>query len=291
MKKIILLAAFLPLPVHAALVDMWLFNDVPLGAVANGTNSVGVNGGVATIRGAGVTSDAMSTLGGAGGRGINLPGGASGTAGYIDLPNGLASTNGPNLTLNTWMTIDGLDNWARVFDFGSTDIGTGTQGGELFSPGGGGQGFEYIMISAMNGTDINTHRLENRENGATLNTTDGFNPVALGTEHLWTFVWQDVGGGQVVQKYYFDGVLGAQSAPYFGNISQLNDVNNWLGRSNWTGDGNTNGTYDMFAVYNTAFSDAEVMASFLQGPVVPEPTTNLVLAGSLLALGMRRRRS
>lgn len=274
------------MPLHAALVDMWLFNDVPNGAIADGTTSIGVNGGIATIRGAGASSDAMA---GTGLRGINLPGGSSNTQAYIDLPNGLASTNGPDLTINTWMTIDGFHNWARVFDFGSTDIGTGTQGGELFSPGGGGQGFEYIMISAMNGTDINVHRLENRENGATLNTTDGVSPVTLGSEHLWTFVWDDIGGGQSIQKYYLDGVFIVQSAPFNSTLAQLNDVNNWLGRSNWTGDGNTDGTYDMFAVYNTAFTDVEVAASFAAGPI-PEPSTNLVLAGSLLALGMRRRR-
>jgi hypothetical protein len=247
-----------------------------------------VNGGVATIRGAGATSDAIA---GGGVRGINLPGGPNGaSAAYIDLPNGLASTNGPDITINTWLSIEGTGNWARIFDFGSTDVGSGTQGGELGGPGGGGQGFEYIMLSAMNGLDTNSHRMENRENGGTLNTTDGFSPYTLGTEHLWTFVWDDIGGGQSVQRYYFDGVFQAQSAPFFSNLAQLNDVNNWLGRSNWTSDANTDATYDQFAVYNTAFTDPEAAAAFAAGPI-PEPATHLVLAGSLLALGLRRRRA
>ena len=290
MKKLILLAALLPLPLHAALVEMWLFNDVPLGAVPSGTTSIGVNGGVATIRGANATSDVMTTMSGSGVRGINLPGGGSGTEAYIDLPNGLASANGPDLTINTWMTIDGLNNWARIFDFGSTNTGVGTQGGELFGPGGGGEGFEYIMISAMNGTNQNLHRLENRENQATANTTDGTSIFTLGSEHLWTFVWDDLGGGQSQQSYYFDGVLAAQSVPFFSNLAQLNDVNNWLGRSNWTGDANTNGTYDQFEVYNTAFNSSEALASFNAGPI-PEPSGTLMLAGSLLGLMARRRRA
>ena len=289
MKKHILLSALLPLPVHAALVDMWNFNDVAGGAVADGTPSIGVNGGVAVIRGAGASSDVMTTMSGAGGRGINLPGGASSTAAYIDMPNGLASA-GLNLTLNTWMTIDSVQGWSRVFDFGSTDTGVGPQGGELFGPGGGGQGFEYILLSAMNGGDPNTHRMENRENGFTTNTTDGVSTFAFASEHLWTFVWEDMGGGLARQSYYFDGILNGQSAPFASNLAQLNDVNNWLGRSNWTGDANTDGTYDQFEVYNNAFTPAEVAASFAAGPV-PEPSGTLILAGSLLGLLARRRRA
>ncbi len=291
MKKYIFLTALVPLPLHAALVEMWTFNDVPLGPVADGTLSIGVNGGVAQIRGGGVNSVTASGGGflGTGGRGIDLPGGASGTAGYIDLPNGLVSSHS-EITLNTWMTIDGIQGWSRIFDFGSTNIGTGTQGGELFGPGGGGEGFEYIMISAMNGTDPNLHRLEYRENQATINTTDGTTTFALGTEHLWTFVWDDLGGGQATQAYYFDGILMAQSPVFAASLTNLNDVNNWLGRSNWTGDANTDGTYDQFEVYNTAFSAAEVQAAFAAGPI-PEPSTQLVLAGSLLGLFLRRRRA
>lgn len=287
MKKLILATcATLPLPLHAALVEMWTFNNVPLGAVPSGTTSVGVNGRIATILGDGASSDATF---GPGVRGINLPGGASGNAGYIDLPNGLASAR-TDLTLETWVTIDSLQAWSRIFDFGSSDTGVGTQGGEVFSPGGGGQGFEYIMISAMNGTDTNFQRLEHRENAATLNTTDGNNPYALGVPHLWTFVWDDIGGGQSTQAYYMDGVLRAQSVPFANTLANLNDVNNWLGRSNWTGDANTDGTYDQFAVYDTAFSGAEALASFNAGPI-PEPSGTLMLAGSLLGLVARRRRA
>jgi hypothetical protein len=287
MKRLVFLCAALPLPLHAALVEMWTFNDVPVGAAPSGTTSIGVNGGVATILGAGAQSTTTNMTGL---RGIDLPGGGSGTAAYIDLPNGLASTNGPDLTLNTWMTIDGVQAWSRIFDFGSTNTNVGQQGGELFGPGGGGEGFEYIMISAMNGTDPNFHRLENRENQGTLNTTDGNTSFLFGSEHLWTFVWDDIGGGQSIQSYYFDGNLVVSSVPFASNLAQLNDVNNWLGRSNWTGDANTDGTYDQFEVYNTAFNAAEVLAAFQAGPVIPEPSGSVLLAGSLLGLMARRRR-
>ncbi|HWB03148.1 MAG TPA: LamG-like jellyroll fold domain-containing protein [Verrucomicrobiales bacterium] len=286
MKKLIFLTAALPLPLNAALIEMWTFNDVPVGNAPSGTTSIGINGRVATVLGAGATSDAT---GGPGVRGINLPGGGSGAAAYIDLPNGLASAR-TDMTLETWVTVSSLQAWSRIFDFGATNVGSGPQGGELFGPGGGGEGTEYIMISAMNGTDNLHQRLENRENQITTNTTDGAANNTLGVQHLWTFVWDDLGNGTSTQAYYMDGVLYAQSAPFASNLAQLNDVNNWLGRSNWTGDANTDGTYDQFSVYDTAFNSAEAAAGFARGPV-PEPSGTLVLAGSLLGLISRRRRA
>ena len=53
------------------------------------------------------------------------------------------------------------------------------------------------------------------------------------------------------------------------NLSRLNDVNNWLGRSNWTGDANLAGTFDEFRVYNGLLNEAAVQANFTAGPNSP----------------------
>ena len=287
MKKLLLCSALLPLPVHAALVECWPFNNVAAGGVADGTVSLGINGMPAVIRGAG----ALST-GGA----IDLPGGGSNVAAYIDLPNGLISTRS-SVTLETWMTISNANNsWQRVFDFGSTDIGNGSpNGGELFSPGGGGQGADYILLAPNQGTNPGAQRLEYRNDFNTVNTTDSSVNLAPlhGTEHLFSFVWEDLGGGLARQGWYLDGNLAVMSGAFAGSLASINDVNNWLGRSNWTGDANMDGTYDQFALYDHAMSAAQVSAAFAAGPVshVPEPASSLVLAGSLLGLMIRRRRA
>ncbi len=287
MKKLLLFSALLPLPVHAALVECWPFNNVAAGGVADGTVSLGINGMPAVIRGAG----ALST-GGA----IDLPGGGSNVAAYIDLPNGLISTRS-SVTLETWMTISNANNaWQRVFDFGSTDIGNGSpNGGELFSPGGGGQGADYILLAPNHGNNPLLQRLEYRDNYATGNSTDSgidMNPF-YGSQHLFTFVFEDLGGGLARQGWYLDGNLAAMSGAFGGSLANINDVNNWLGRSNWTGDANMDGTYDQFALYDHAMSAAQVSAAFAAGPVqhVPEPASSLVLAGSLLGIMVRRRRA
>jgi hypothetical protein len=53
-------------------------------------------------------------------------------------------------------------------------------------------------------------------------------------------------------------------------LGNLNDVNNWLGRSNFTSDGNFDGMLNEFRIHNTPLSPGQVDASFDAGPnVVP----------------------
>jgi hypothetical protein len=53
-----------------------------------------------------------------------LSGGSSNTAPYGDLPNGLISGL-TDVTIEAWYTLNGTNNWQRVFDFGSSDGGAG----------------------------------------------------------------------------------------------------------------------------------------------------------------------
>ena len=80
---------------------------------------------------------------------LKLPGGASATQAYGDLPNGLLSSL-TDATLEAWVTIDGSQNWGRIFDFGSSDVGGGV-GGEVTGPGGGGEGRDYLALTASRG--------------------------------------------------------------------------------------------------------------------------------------------
>lgn len=283
MKKILLISALLPLPLQAALVEGWNFNDIPAGAITGDGSAISrgvVSSSPAIILGAG----AIST-----GTGIDLPGGSSATQAYIDLPNGIISAR-TDMTVNAWMTIDSRQAWQRVFDFGSTTVG-GVEG-ELNSAGGGGEGWDYVLLAPNRGTADFQNRLEARADKVTFNTTDSALSYSLGEPHLFTFVWDDVGGGQSNQAWYLDGVLAAQSGDFNMTLSQVTDVNNWLGRSNWTGDANTDGTYDSFAIYDTAWQADAVANAFAGGSrlLVPEVSSSVMMAGSFLGLLARRKR-
>jgi len=76
-------------------------------------------------------------------------------------------------------------------------------------------------------------------------------------------------------------------------LSSIPDVNNWLGRSQYSGDLNTDGVYDEFRVYNYALSPNQVLGNFNAGPDVinvPEPGTATLLGITAGAMGLRKRR-
>ena len=86
----------------------------------------------------------------------------------------------------------------------------------------------------------------------------------------------DGGSGLPVGTIYIDGAkVGEFTAPAEAQISQLNDVNNWLGRSNWTADANVQGTYDEFRLYDYALDKDEVLGNFEAGPDI----LNLAIPG------------
>ncbi|MFP6906668.1 MAG: LamG domain-containing protein, partial [Verrucomicrobiota bacterium] len=65
-------------------------------------------------------------------------------------------------------------------------------------------------------------------------------------------------------------------------IGQLNDVNNWLGRSNWTADSNLQGDFDEVRIYDRVLSAEEVQGSFIAGPDLVDTTGQG--RGALLAI-------
>jgi len=69
-------------------------------------------------------------------------------------------------------------------------------------------------------------------------------------------------------------------------LSTINDVNVWLGKSQWV-DPYFNGQFDEFRIYNGVVSDTAMAASFSAGPnalFVPLPSLSVALSGSSVVL-------
>jgi hypothetical protein len=240
-------------------------------------------GGAVTDTGSAATPDSNGVVQGAGatfsGNRLVLPGGPSATASYVDLPNGLISSNGAvnggtgQLTLEGWVRQTGSQSWSRIYDLGSNTTG------EITGPGGGGNGSDFVMLTAQTG-GVPVHRFEVTDAGNPLNRWDE-NTSAFNNQDLHFVLTWDEATGKV--RYYENGkeVGGLDSGVL---MSDINDVNDWLGRSQFTADANFQGEYDEFRVYNRVLTPAEVTGDFQAGPDVvtagQQPVSDVYVRGS-----------
>jgi hypothetical protein len=244
----------------------WSFNEpaATLEADAPLTDSVG--GATAYVRSAETKLTGSQVL---------LTGGASATGSYIDLPNGILSSRSGEATFEGWATIYAISPWSRLMDLG-------TNGAELSAPGGTGNGTEYLLLTAHNGTPgaidpYHTSRIELKDVTpvALTNTFDSYVAYQPGIPQHFAVTYRRNGGvaGGASLRHYRNGKLvsaATSAAAAWGDtgivLSSITDVNNWLGRSNYTADANLNGSYDEFRVYDGAMSDEDVANSFGAGP-------------------------
>ncbi len=285
--KYVILAASLLLvavgPANATLVNRWSFNNAagsaPAGTVV--TDSISGSNGVIVGTGATFTGTALT-----------IPGTTTGNqtpaaiSAYVDLPNGLISSK-TNLTIEIWATAVSVKNWQRLFDFGRMNIagmGTGAAAGEInpdaSTTPGTTSSSDDLMLAVNRGTAADTQRLAARLNGAGELTTDSGLTITVGTQYHFVMVVEDgagsygAGGAQV--RWYLNGALG-QTLDVNFHLASIADVNNWLGRSQFSGDNQANITYNEFRLYNHALTTAEITNSMNAGP---NPAAPIVQANS-----------
>jgi hypothetical protein len=204
------------------------------------------------------TAHATITGGMQSGGGVVLAGGTSDE--YVALPanvlSGLTAA-----TFEAWVTWGGATTgWERLFDFGSNDGASGNQGtGETYiffspRPGGAGTGtctatgnFPRVAIT----TDSNSN--ESCAGGtAAFPTTRAHVAVTIGT----------------MLSLYINGMPAGSVTPAV-SLSAITAANNWLGRSQWSGDPEFGGTIHEFRIYNTERTAAQIAASNTAGPDMP----------------------
>jgi uncharacterized repeat protein (TIGR03806 family) len=266
-------------PASGALVNRWSFNSPAAAAPAGTAMLDSVSSAAATVRGNGSTFT---------GTGLTITGATTGNrsggfiSGYVDLPNGIISSK-TNLTVEVWATPLSAKSYARVFEFGRI-TGAGYGGGaagELIDVTGTGMtpgnttGYDSVELSFATGTNYNSPYAEARRNNANIVNLGATLATTLGTEYHYVFTYQDAAGihgssgGQM--KWYRNGTLLGTGDLAF-RLSSISDVNNWLGRSQWTGDSNTHASYNELRLYDHALTPAEIAADYAAGPtVIPGP--------------------
>lgn len=256
-------------PANAALTHRYSFNDGTAddsvgGAHGNAIHSPLIAGGSVNFANNGFTDNPL-------------------TGQYIDLPNQIART--PALTLETWATYRGGGAFQEIASFGTGSAGE-LQPDTPNPSTGGVFGTDYVaLIPAMNynnrAATYGTIRRATNEQ-----PTGSAAPMSLNAEHHLVYAVDYPGRTSVL---YIDGQeVGRRTITI--DPSLHDQVNDWLGRSQWSSDPFFNGSINEFRIYDAALTASEVSANFAAGPgVVPEPSAfgAVALAGAAL---VRRRR-
>jgi hypothetical protein len=178
---------------------------------------------------------------------------------YVELPAGIVSTLGPSVTIEVWLTWTGAGGpWQRIFDFGNSELAAGQQGA----------GVTYLFVTPAN--TINLHLRAaftvagpGAERAANAPTALAFN---VGT-HVALVV---DGPGQTLSLYQ-DGVLVDTQPTLDTTLAGMNDVNNWIGRSQFIADEELQGSIEEFRIYGSARSAEQIAAQVAAGPdALPE---------------------
>lgn len=175
---------------------------------------------------------------------VVLAGGTSGQ--YVDLPNGIISklTNATIEAYVTWSGSAGKD-WQRVFDFGTTTAGED----------GLGNGAQYLFLSARKfRACFNTETPKAEiftESSAPLPSTPVQVAVVVNNagKSLSLYLDGDYQGGTVLSQ----------------PLSDIDDVNNWLGRSQYQADEYFAGKISEFRIYDAALTGPQLKTSKAMG--------------------------
>ena len=160
---------------------------------------------------------------------------------YVDMPNGVLSSQ-TSVTIVAWLRWGGGACWQRIFDFGSTAEGEGFVGRARTS-------LFLTPASCPYGYLLSMTERETEQRAVAAGRslpTDRTTQVALVLD-----------SDSATSSIYIDGEYEA-SGRNWHLMDDLDDVNNWLGRSQWIQDRYLSGRYDELRIYNRALSDEEL---------------------------------
>src|SRR6266511_556220 len=172
---------------------------------------------------------------------------------YVDLPNGIVRPL-VNATFEAWVTWYGCGGWERIFDFGDSGNPENVRGYASTTL--------YLTPQSMNGRDVMFGAFKRANQDALYETRASSNqPLATGTMSHVALVVDDTNN---LMSLYRNGVFEG-SVAFGDSLSLLNDINNWLGRSQYVVDPSFSGTFHEFRIYNVALPAPAIQTSFFGG--------------------------
>lgn len=153
-----------------------------------------------------------------------------GINGYVRLPNSFLHLLS-EFTISTWVKLDELKTWARIFDFG---FGTNN----------------YMMLTVNNGTGIT---FELKSNSLSQRVVTVRKPV-INTWNFYTVTLAD----NTLSIYLNGSLIGVNTNFTLRPYNLGSTFANYIGKSQWTSDPLLKGTVDEFRFFNYALSPTEI---------------------------------
>lgn len=169
---------------------------------------------------------------------------------YVDLPNRLISGL-TDATFEVWLTWAGGADWQRIFDFGDS---TSMIEDERSS------GRSYLFLAPHGNGDFVRAVYKNPMLREVI--IDARPALTVGAPTCLAIVFDDTNN---LMRLFRDGAKIGE-VELDSKLSQIHDVNDWIGRSQFAADAPLSGVIDEFRVYDAALSEAEILKSFSSGP-------------------------
>jgi hypothetical protein len=181
---------------------------------------------------------------------VELEGGSAGS--YVNLPNGLVSVL-TSATIEAWVTWGGGASWQRVFDFGDS-----TAAKPEDNPA---NGATYLYFTPQSSGEVALAGFSLAGNSAA-HETQVRATASLSQSLRQVVVVADSSANQLA--LYIDGAK-INEQPWTAELSGLNDVNVWLGRSQFVADTGFHGVIHEFRIYDAALTAPQIASAFAAG--------------------------
>ncbi len=175
---------------------------------------------------------------------------------YVDLPNGIISSL-ESVTLEAWVTwsanaASSSSDWQILFSFGTNTNGEGVQG----------SGTTYLALTpkASNSGDIRASYTLTGYDDEVYADGEDYLPTSPRTQ-----VAMVIDGVRGSLTIYVDGALADSRTGLRLDLSAIDDVNNWIGRSQFGVDPNFVGSVFDFRIYGEALSASQMARSHALG--------------------------
>jgi hypothetical protein len=183
----------------------------------------------------------------------------NGSNGHITLPPGVYF-NGSDFTVNVWVQKFSNNNWSRVFDFGNSNAN------------------QNILVG-LSSTTTGRPAAQNYQGTSAFFELVSVDVLPNNQWQMLTYTWSQNAG-----QLFIDGKLvahGRQNTP-----SNVVRNLNYIGRSNWSGDGFANATFDEFRIYNKLLTFEDITILLTQQPNLLTLTYNQtpICVGSSIVL-------